>query len=355
MPPPAVCRPACSIRVISQRIPNPSIALSRRSRVVRVVSYGVETALNGAPAFETCEGVVERLGGRGVLSGKRVLITGASSGLGKRTAEALGELGAEVLITSRTAREAQECAATMGVQAVPQDLDLSSLASVHEFVAHAAENLPPLDVVIANAGVGFVPGKVKTKEGHDLAFGVNHLGHFALLQGLLPLVLAAPQERRIVVVASEAHRSIKPGFNLEALEALEGMEHRIKSYGYSKLCNLLYAAELRRRLAGDGVGVLALCPGVADTGLKRYLPQTEENQALFQKMYSKESNPAAKTITEAAATSVFLAGSPLNDLDDMLYWTNCRALHPSDLACDEGAAAELWALSEKFVSKHSTL
>lgn len=70
----------------------------------------------------------------------------------------------------------------MGVQAVPQDLDLSSLASVHEFVAHAAENLPPLDVVIANAGVGFVPGKVKTKEGHDLAFGVNHLGHFALLQ-----------------------------------------------------------------------------------------------------------------------------------------------------------------------------
>uniref|UniRef100_A0A7S1XBL0 Protochlorophyllide reductase n=1 Tax=Tetraselmis chuii TaxID=63592 RepID=A0A7S1XBL0_9CHLO len=314
---------------------------------LRVMAYGLDTALNGADAFETCEAVADRLGQR-ALVGKRVLITGATSGIGKQTAQTLAALGADVLITSRIASQAEECARELGVQAVPQDLDLSSQASVRAFVAEAGADVGALDVVIANAGVGFVPGKLKTAQGLDLAFGVNHLGHFTLLQGLMSSVMAAPPGRRIVVVASEAHRSIEGEFGLGELEALEGMEHRIKSYAYSKLCNLLYAAELRRRLSSDNVGVYAFCPGVADTGLKRYLPQTDENRALFDKMYSKESNPAAKTINEAAATAVHLAGAPLDELGDRLYWTNCRPLEPSASALDEGLAKQLWELSEQW-------
>lgn len=94
----------------------------------------------------------------------------------------LGRGDRQPQVAARSAAKAEECAAELGGEAVPYDLDLGSLASVRAFVAAAAEELGPLDVLIANAGIGQVPGRQKTADGHEIAWGTNHLGHFALVQ-----------------------------------------------------------------------------------------------------------------------------------------------------------------------------
>lgn len=336
-----------------------------------VYAYSLKIALNGRQHFESCESVVNSFSDD-EMEGKRVLITGATGGIGKRTAQALVELGATVLVTARSVAKAEECAAEIGGEAVPFDLDLGSQASIRSFLSDAVDGgaVGPLDVVIANAGIGMVPGRQKTVDGHDICWGTNHLGHFALVQGLLPLVRGAPEgEGRIVVVASETHREVPSGFDLPQLEAravcqvseatqleLEPLcdkRHMVVAYEYSKLCNLRWAGELQRRLRKQGIAVHACCPGFVQTGLRRSMAQSAEEEQLFEMLYNKETNPMLKDVSEGAATTVFLAAAPSRELGRELYWTNCHPLDPSDEAMDREQGKALWELSDSLITAYA--
>jgi NAD(P)-dependent dehydrogenase (short-subunit alcohol dehydrogenase family) len=203
-------------------------------------------------------------------SGKTVLVTGANSGLGLQTTEALAGAGATVLMACRNAEKA--AAAKAEILAVHPDakleiveLDLSDLSSVETAAAEVSARAGALDVLINNAGV-MVPPEMATKDGFELQFGTNHLGHFALTGRLLEKLLEA-EAPRVVNVSSGAHRVGKMDFG--DLNWETGYK-RWPAYGRSKLANLLFTLELARRAEATGTNLIAAAshPGYAATNLQ---------------------------------------------------------------------------------------
>ena len=196
------------------------------------------------------------------LSDTRALVTGANSGIGFHAARALADHGAEVVLACRNTDSAREAAVKMPGVTVVEELDLASQKSVHSFVEHFEG---PLDLLVNNAGVMTPPRYRETEDGHELQFGTNHLGHFALTGLLLPALLATSAPR-VVTVASIAHHrgdeSVLEG-NPEASYDPQ------KTYGNSKLANLLFARELHRRATEAGVRLISTAchPGVSATNL----------------------------------------------------------------------------------------
>lgn len=192
------------------------------------------------------------------LEGRTVVVTGASSGVGAATAAAFTRAGAHVILAVRDTQRGQAAARSLDGSTEVRELDLADLSSIRSFTQawHA-----PLDILVNNAGVAGLRG-ARTKDGFDLQFGTNHLGHFALTNLLLPHLTD-----RVVTVASGAHRAGEIHFDDLALR------HRrygfAASYGQSKLANLLFTLELERRLrqAGSSVRSLASHPGYAATKL----------------------------------------------------------------------------------------
>ena len=201
-------------------------------------------------------------------TGRTVLVTGANSGLGLQTSRELARRGARVLMACRNPERATAArdlisAEIPGAQVELIELDLSSLASVELAAKQVADRLDQLDILIDNAGVMAVPRSL-TADGFELQLGTNHLGHFALTGRLLPLLLASP-EPRVVVVSSEAHRTGKINFADLMGEQSYG---RWRAYGQSKLANLLFVRELQRRAAGTPLLAVAAHPGYANTNLQ---------------------------------------------------------------------------------------
>jgi len=203
-------------------------------------------------------------------TGRTVLITGANSGLGLRSAEALAAKGATVLMACRNATKAAEAQAQVAARATgpaPEvvALDLSSLTSVATCAEGLAGRLDHLDVLMNNAGIMAVP-KATTVDGFESQIGTNHLGHFALTGRLLPLLLAAP-EPRVVSVASNAHKFGR--LDLDDLSFEHRRYSRWSAYGQTKLANLLFSGELQRRAveAGTALTAVAAHPGYAATNL----------------------------------------------------------------------------------------
>lgn len=203
-------------------------------------------------------------------TGRTVVITGANSGLGLRSAEALAAKGARVLMACRNATKA--AAALEGVKeratgAEPEvrSLDLSSLGSVRECAAGLASELGHLDVLLNNAGIMAVP-KAMTVDGFESQLGTNHLGHYALTGLLLPTLLAAP-DPRVVTVASNAHKFGRMHFDDLFFE--RSRYSRWSAYGQSKLANLLFSSELQRRALEHHTALTAVAahPGYAATNL----------------------------------------------------------------------------------------
>ncbi len=196
------------------------------------------------------------------LSGTRALVTGANSGIGLHTARALAEHGAEVVLACRNLESAREAAAKMPGVTTIEELDLASQASIHAF-ADRFEG--PLDVLVNNAGVMTPPKYRETEDGHELQFGTNHLGHFALTGLLLPHLLQAPAPR-VVPVASVAHHRGDESVLAGNPESTYNPSH---DYGNSKLANLLFAHELHRRVleTGSRLTVSSAHPGVSSTNL----------------------------------------------------------------------------------------
>lgn len=192
------------------------------------------------------------------LSGKTVIVTGATSGLGEVTARVLAGAGAHVVLPARNLAKARAVAATIPGSTEVRELDLGSLASIHAFAA-SWEN--DIDVLINNAGIMQVP-EGRTPDGFELQIGTNHLGHFALTNLLLPRIRG-----RVVTLSSDFHRGAK--LDLDDLNWQRRRYDSAQAYKDSKLANLLFARELHRRLGAHDSPILSVAahPGIVRTGL----------------------------------------------------------------------------------------
>ena len=205
----------------------------------------------------------------GELKGKRIVITGSSHGIGFEAAGILASKGAEVVLAVRNREKGEKAAAKIrpvngSLPVTVMNLDLADLESVRKFAEEYTARFDRLDVLINNAGVMIPPYKM-TKDGFELQFGTNHLGHFALTGHLLPVVMNTPLSR-IVTISSIAARRAKIHFdNLDGSKGYNPMTF----YRQSKLANLLFAMELQNRLevAGSTTISVACHPGISVTNL----------------------------------------------------------------------------------------
>lgn len=209
------------------------------------------------------------------LSGRRVLLTGVTGGLGRHTSLELARHGAELVVTARDEAKADETVAWLtreepGAVVDVVALDLADLTSVDTAAAEVSKRYDRIDIAINNAGI-MVPPERRTAQGFELQIGTNHIGHFAWTAALWPLL--RDSAARVVAVSSIAHTSVK-GIDLRSLtpEGSPRTYQRWQSYGESKLANLMFALELDRRIAEAGLpGVVSVAahPGVASTNLTK--------------------------------------------------------------------------------------
>jgi NAD(P)-dependent dehydrogenase (short-subunit alcohol dehydrogenase family) len=207
-------------------------------------------------------------------TGRVAVITGANTGLGYETALALAEHGAHVVLAVRNVDKGKDAAARI-TAASPradvalQELDLTSLDSVRAAAEQVRADHDRIDLLINNAGVMYTP-KSNTKDGFELQFGTNHLGHFALTGLLLDRLLPIAGSR-IVTISSVGHR-ILADIHFDDLQ-WERRYNRVAAYGQAKLANLLFTYDLQRRLASNGTTIaVAAHPGMSDTELMRNMP-----------------------------------------------------------------------------------
>ena len=278
------------------------------------------------------------------LSGRVALITGANTGIGLVTARELAVRGAHVFIACRSAEKGQAAVAairkTTGNEKVELlALDLGDLDSVRVCAAaFLARNLP-LHLLINNAGLAGAKGM--TKSGFELAFGTNHVGPFLLTQLLLDRIKqSAPA--RIVTVASIAHTHVS-GINWDDVRQPTKGTAGLPEYGKSKLANVLFSAELGRRLAGTGVTTYSLHPGAVASDVWREVPRLIR-PLIKLLMISTE---------EGAATTLYCATSPDVSDETGLYYDKCRVKEPSKVGQDVALAAELWRRSEVWAGSPS--
>ena len=203
-------------------------------------------------------------------SGRTAVITGANTGLGFETAKALADKGARVVLAVRDTDKGRQAAARIGGDVTVQELDLTSLASIRAASEELHTKFESLDLLINNAGVMTTP-KATTKDGFELQFGTNHLGHFALT-GLLLDRLLDVDGARIVTVSSNGHK-MGGAIHFDDLQ-WERSYNRVAAYGQSKLANLMFTYELQRRLAATQTPTVAVAahPGVSNTELMRHIP-----------------------------------------------------------------------------------
>jgi NAD(P)-dependent dehydrogenase (short-subunit alcohol dehydrogenase family) len=267
------------------------------------------------------------------MTGKLCLVTGGNTGIGKATVRGLARLGATVLLASRDRARGEAARAEIGGAVEVLDLDLASLASVRRAAAEVRAR-GRLDVLVCNAGV-WTRRRSTTRDGFELTFGVNHLGHFLLVQELVDLLRASAPSRVVVVSSNEHYRGeMVWGDLMFERRAYRGPT----AYRQSKLANLLFTAALARRLEGSGVIANALHPGVVTTELAREYPRAIMKLVdLF--LVSPE---------EGARTSLHLASAPV--AVSGRYFVRCREKRPSARALDQADQERLWRLSEQLIS-----
>jgi NAD(P)-dependent dehydrogenase (short-subunit alcohol dehydrogenase family) len=283
------------------------------------------------------------------LAGTTAVVTGANSGIGWHTAAELARHGADVTLAVRSLDKGEAAAAQMregsaGTVRVAR-LDLGSLASVQEF-AEAWDG--PLGLLVNNAGLMSPPRYRETADGHELQFGTNHLGHFALTGRLLPALLAAPASR-VVTVSSIAHHQGRADV-VEGNPA--GRYSPAPTYGNSKLANLLFAFELQRRasLAGVSLTSTAAHPGVASTGLVTSeqglgsIPGVKQLAPLFLKLVFQSPRAGAEPTLYAATAAE--PGSYTGPQSLRESRGKPGPARTSPLARDEALAGKLWSVSE---------
>ncbi|MDT0467564.1 SDR family NAD(P)-dependent oxidoreductase [Streptomyces gibsoniae] len=287
------------------------------------------------------------------LHGKRMIVTGGSSGIGIETARALAGAGADVLIAVRNPEAGRGVADDINTgfdspRVTVSQLDLADLPSIRRFAAEWGRT--PVHALIDNAGIMATP-LTRTASGREVQFATNHLGHFTLANALHD-ALAAANGARIVSVSSRGH--LRSPVVFDDIDFTEREYDPWLAYGQSKTANVLFAVDATRRWADDGITANALHPGGIMTNLVRYLPEDV--------LEGLRTDPTAvyKTPEQGAATSVFVATSPLLDGVGGRYFEDCNQAVPyeggpervgvADYALDPEAAQRLWDLSADAVS-----
>jgi len=299
-------------------------------------------------------------------SGRTILVTGASSGLGLRTAEALAARGAAVLLGCRSMprgerARAQVAEVATGPAPALVRLDLTDLGSVRTSAVTLTSSLRHLDVLVNNAGI-MAPPLARTAEGFESQFATNHLGHFALTGLLLPALLRAPAPR-VVTVSSVMHRMGRARWDDPNFE--ESRYRPWAAYGSSKLANLQFTFELARRAAATKLVAVAAHPGLAATNL---VPARTEAATGTTAPAGEGRREASRPSLSTRVTHLF-AQSDAQGALPQLYAATMPDVGPGDFwgpdgpfgarggptrtgaaraACDEAAARRLWELSEEL-------
>jgi NAD(P)-dependent dehydrogenase (short-subunit alcohol dehydrogenase family) len=274
------------------------------------------------------------------------LITGANIGIGRVTALRLAQAGFTVFLAGRSAKRTQavidEIHATTKTinKAFFLPLQLDDLNSVRECAALFLARQLPLHLLVNNAGLAGRKGQ--TRQGFEMAFGVNHLGHFLLTQLLLD-TLKASAPARVVTVASRAHLMAYQGLDWPALQQATRSLTGTREYGVSKLANILFSAYLAKVLAGTGVSTYSLHPGVVDTEVWRELPGFLRPLLRLRGLLTPE---------EGAQTTLYCAlQAPASESG--LYYDKSRIKTPSRIAQDAQLAEQLWHQSLQWVKAQS--
>lgn len=296
-------------------------------------------------------------------AGKRILITGANSGIGYYAAFTLARKGAHVIFACRDRRKGEAALARLDAEAPGTAtelamLDLASLASVREFAARELDLGRPIDILINNAGVMAPPVRQQTADGFELQFATNVLGHFALTGLLLPALRQAAEKSsevpRIVTIASIAHK--RGRLNFDDLQYKQNYGP-MKSYQQSKLANLMLALEMDRRLRAAGSNILSVAahPGVANTNLfQTGQHSAAENAArkvlghLIGAFLNTEAEGALPTLYAATASAATGGGYYGPQGFQEMCGDEIGPAKIAPQASDAAAAARLWDACEKL-------
>jgi NAD(P)-dependent dehydrogenase (short-subunit alcohol dehydrogenase family) len=298
------------------------------------------------------------------LSGKTIVVTGASGGLGFEAARVLAGAGAEIVMVARNPDKNADAAARIaagqpGARLSLVTTDLADLADVRRAAAAILAAHPKIHALINNAGIMGGP-LIRSVDGLELHLAINHIGPFLLTNLLLPALKAAAPSR-IVILSSAGHRM--PGFDLDDLNFETRDYHYQPAYCQAKRANVLHAVALAKRLAGTGVTANSVHPGAIRTEIFRDLPGSDAEMAIA---WSAMSGSPEKTPSQGAATEVWAAVSP--DLDGLsgLYLEDCHVAEHIPIenmgaagvieeALDAATAELLWAASEKIVGEKFVL
>jgi retinol dehydrogenase 12 len=274
----------------------------------------------------------------GAESGRTFLVTGGNTGIGLATATELARRGGRVYIASRSEAKGSEAvagivAATGNAEVSYLPLDLGDLRSVRACADEFLATGQPLHVLINNAGVAGRGGL--TRDGFEMLFGVNHLGHFALTTALADR-LAESAPARVVTVASDAHYQAKT-IDFTALRRRTRGITGMHAYAVSKLCNVLFSQELARRLEGKGVSSYALHPGVVASDIWRQVPRPVRGIVTAR----------MRTTGQGAQTSLYCATAAEVAGQTGLFYDDCKLRDASNVAT-ESLGQILWERSEAW-------
>ncbi len=278
------------------------------------------------------------LNDRGPMAGRTVLVTGATSGIGRATAAGLAAIGADLAITGRdpdrTEAAAVEVRMAGGGHVEVFVADLSAQSEVRRLAAEVLQRLPRLDVLINNVG-GYWNTRHVTADGLEHTFALNHLAPFTLTRLLLDRMKdSAPA--RVVTVSSHAHTGGRIDFDdLQGERSYSGA----RAYNQSKLANVLFTYELARRLQGTSVTANALHPGVVRTSFGA------EDPAGVQRLLVPLIRPFMKSAVQGAATSIHVASAPELDQVSGRYFANSAEKRSAERSYDPTVAARLWQVS----------
>ena len=284
------------------------------------------------------------------LEGRRCLVTGSTSGIGREIAFGLARLGADLIIVGRTEAKCKQNVEEIRLQRGDRNgvlsyfaADLSSQDEVRRLAQYALDSCPSLEVLVNNAGV-FEANRDVTMEGIERTFAVNHLAPF-LLTGILADRLKAAQSARVVTTSSVAHRGATVDFDDINFERRR--YSGLRAYGQSKLANILFTRELAKRLNKTGVTANCFHPGGVRTNLIN-------NSPILYRIIWAIASPFFASPSQGASTGVYLASSPDVAGKSGKYFVKQEETTPSVAALDDKSAQRLWTLSEEMTGLQFT-
>ena len=276
---------------------------------------------------------------------KTTVITGATSGIGKETALGLAKKDHAVYLLVRNVMKGERLKDEIIALTANNDIhvvkcDLTNLSSVREAAAELAAKTAAINVLINNAG-GIFPKRELTKDGFEMTFATNHLGHFLLTMSLMPLLEKG--HARVINLSSSAHQMGKANF-----DDIQWEQHKYSSwgaYGQSKLYNLYFTKALAEKYADKGITSFAVHPGIVKTnfwgGVKGF----------FNKIMQVMLSPFLVSAEEGAQTSIWAATAPDMEAMSSQYFVKCKLAKSNVLSWDEENRNKLWDISKKLVGK----